>query len=258
MNSVNTKYDKSDLIQFKLLTGFLIVFFFSIVNVSAQDVNPVEILKSLNYSEKAGYGLELYAKMTDYQDGKEDTNLAKLRQSGDNAFLEFIKPASRRGDKILLTKGRYWYLKKGASNPLAITPRMQLIGQASVGDILMINYSKEYDPVSIKETVYQGQKSYLLDLRGKKEKNPAYDRISYTLLAKERTGVYAEYFTMSGKMLKKAEFRSKFIKKHSVFFFSKVIIYDGIKKDNRTEIEYSEPEIRKMPSSEFDRNILFK
>jgi hypothetical protein len=235
-----------------------ILFCYSAIDLYGQTTDPGEILKSINLPEKDGYGSEMYAKMTDYKGEKKDITLSKVRRKEDSAYLEFLKPSGKRGDKILMTGGRLWYLKKGSGNPLPITPRMQLFGQASVGDILMIKYSEEYDPVSVSHAEYNGKKVYILDLVRKKDKNPPYDRILYTVLEKERTGVYAEYYTLSGKMVKKAVFESLYIDKYKLYFFNKVTIYDGLNKSNRTEIEYSEPEVRIMPFSEFDRNLLFK
>jgi hypothetical protein len=242
----------------RLYSVIVALFIITVSGIIAQTPDSADLLKSLDYQEKEGYGMEMYTKMTDFKGENKETTFAKVRRKGENAYLEFIKPPNRNGDKILMVRGRFWYSKKGSSNPLPVTPRMQLFGQASVGDILMLNYAKEYEAVSVSSGEYSSKKSYILDLIRKKGENPPYDRILYTVLAKERTGVYAEYFTVSGKLLKRASFESRYIEKHSSYFFNKVIIYDGLNKNNRTEIEYTEPEIRLMPLSEFDKNLLMK
>ena len=93
----------------------------------------------------------------------------------------------------------------------------------------------------------------MLELTAAKE-NTTYDRIIYWISAKNKTGVHAEFFSVSGKALKQADFsynNAIKVQNDSVAFISAMTISDAL-TDAKTVLEFSNVNVEEVPQSEFD------
>ena len=171
----------------------------------------------------------------------------------DSSVAETQEPARFKGSKILQVERNMWLTRPGLSNPIPISPRQRMSGQASNGDIAATNYAGDYDAkLSATETL-DGEACYVLDLNAK-QKRATYDRIRYWVSVKRLVGIKAEFYSLSGKLLKTARFEYNNSIEHEgkrVPFVSKMTIHDAL-IDAETTMEFGTVKVKKIAASEFD------
>ncbi len=75
-------------------------------------------------------------------------------------------------------------------------------------------------------------------------------------------GVKAEFYTLSGKLFKTADFRYdnrvKTTTGEEIAFVSELVIHDAIRKDQVTVLRYSNIRVQAIPDSTFNLNALVR
>ncbi len=153
-----------------------------------------------------------------------------------------------------------WFIKPGLSKPVPISPRQKLLGGASNGDIASTNYAGDYIIEKFNPDEFNGKPRLLFDLKAKNKK-VTYDRIRYWVSLSEKTGLRAEFFTMSGKQFKTAVFEYD----HTIMnngikrpFVSKMIISNAMVKTDKTIMVYQNISIKDVPASSFNLSLLVR
>lgn len=165
-----------------------------------------------------------------------------------------------KGTRILRLGRNMWIAKPGLKKPFAISPRQKLVGQASNGDITSTDYAGDYDVMSVSEVVLDSERCYLMDLKAA-HKEVTYDKIRYWVSMDKLRAVRADFFTVSGRMLKTATFsydNTIIVQGQTISFLSRTVITDAIIKNNVTTLNYSKIKFRKHADSVFNINLLMR
>jgi hypothetical protein len=208
---------------------------------------------------------------------KEKVNrLTVLVKSRRYDFLgEELEPPKYKGQKLLMVSGNMWFTKPGLSKPIPISRRQRLMGEAAHGDIAATNYADEYDATITGEEVLggkagtgmpgptgeagtRGEACLVFDLRAK-DKKPTYDRIRYWVSKERSVGVKAEYYTVSGKLIKTAVMeyeRTAMPGREARPFISRIVITDALVSTNVTTLTFREPRFGEIPDEVFNVNML--
>jgi hypothetical protein len=171
----------------------------------------------------------------------------------DSSVAETQEPVRFKGSKILQVEHNMWLTRPGLSKPVPISPRQRMSGQASNGDIAATNYAGDYDAQMRDSETLDGEACYVLDLTAK-HKRTTYDKIRYWVSVKRLVGVKAEFYSVSGKLLKTARFDyNNTIENEGkrIPFISKMTIRDAL-IDAETTMEFGTVKVKKIPASEFD------
>ena len=86
-----------------------------------------------------------------------------------------------------------------------------------------------------------------------------YDRIRYWISKDRNVGVKAEFYTVSGKLLKTALFEynnALFTDAEKRPFVSKMVITDAVIPEDITTMIYSDVVVKEIPDSAFNLNLL--
>lgn len=226
-----------------------------LVNASfaVPDVNS--ILKNSDQARGGGLpGIVWDIKLTSRDGTKVDEPQALVVKVVDESSVaEVLEPVRSKGSKILQVGRNMWLTKPGLSKPIPISPRQRMSGQASNGDIAATNYAADYEAqLNVNETS-EGEECYVLDLSSK-HKRTTYDKIRYWVSIKRGVGVKAEFKSVSGKLIKTANFTYDNIIEYEgkrIPFVSKMIIHDAL-IDAETTMDFSTVRVKKVPASEFD------
>lgn len=171
----------------------------------------------------------------------------------ESSVAETLEPVRFKGSRILQVERNMWLTRPGLSKPIPISPRQRMSGQASNGDIAATNYAGDYD-AQMKETEsMDGEPCYVLDLTAK-HKRATYDKIRYWVSVKRVVGLKAEFYSVSGKLLKTAHFSYDNMIEHEgkrIPFISKMTIRDAL-IDAETTMEFGTVKVKKISASEFD------
>lgn len=139
------------------------------------------------------------------EDDSERTYKMKILKSDDDKMrIWFDEPASVRGQEILRQGENMWVYMPNLKRAVRMASRESFQGgDFNNGDILRVNYKRDYDGVVAESNDIAD--TWLLELKAKST-DAAYDKIKLWLRKKDLLPVKGEYYTESGKMLRQAEF----------------------------------------------------
>jgi outer membrane lipoprotein-sorting protein len=200
------------------------------------------------------------AEIDSLEEGHSSQRTMQIKNRGINTLAESIAPAKVKGHKILMLDRNMWFVKPGLRKPVPISPRQKLMGGAANGDIASTNYAEDYTAELAGEETIDGEACWLFDL-GAADSKVTYDRIRYWISKERQLGLKAEFFTVSGKMLKTARFkyenRIQLEGKDSPFM-SEMAIEDAVQKANLTVMRYSDISVEAIPDAVFNLNLLVR
>ena len=199
-------------------------------------------------------GIVWEIKLTSRDGEKVDEPQRLLVKAVDDASVaDTLEPSRFKGSKLLQVGRNMWLTRPGLSKPIPISPRQRMSGQASNGDIAATNYAKDYDAQLAQDEKIEGEDCYVLDLKAKHNR-ATYDKIRYWVSVKRSVGVKAEFYSVSGKLLKSARFdygNNIQYEGQRVPFISRMIIRDAL-IDAETIMEFGTVKAQKVSAGEFD------
>ena len=224
------------------------------------DLTPRDILSHADKKRGNTEGIELVIHIESMERGRKQKRTLSVKSREHNALVQYISPAKMKGTRILRLGRNMWIAKPGLKKPFAISPRQKLVGQASNGDITSTDYAGDYDVMSVSEVVLDSERCYLMDLKAA-HKEVTYDKIRYWVSMDKLRAVRADFFTVSGRMLKTATFsydNTIIVQGQTISFLSRTVITDAIIKNNVTTLNYSKIKFRKHADSVFNINLLMR
>jgi Outer membrane lipoprotein-sorting protein len=186
-------------------------------------------------------------------DRVSDEQRLEVRAVDDASVAETLEPARFKGSKLLQVGRNMWLTRPGLSKPIPISPRQRLSGEAANGDIAATNYADDYRARLIGDAVVDGEPCYELDLTAK-HKRTTYDHVHYWVSKSRMVGVEAEFYSLSGKLLKTARFdygNTILFEGRRIPFVSRMTIRDAL-IDAETTMEYGTVQVRVIPPDVFD------
>ena len=240
----------------KLLNTLIVALlcFFSVATASAAP-DAQSILQNSDRARGGGLPGIVWEIRLSSRDGTRVDEPQRLivKAVGESSVAETQEPPRFKGSKLLQMERNMWLTKPGLSKPIPISPRQRMSGQASNGDIAATNYAGDYEAQMSGEDTIDGEPCYVLELTAK-HKRTTYDRIRYWVSVKNETATKAEFYSLSGKLLKTARFEYGNTIEHDgkrIPFVSKMVIRDAL-IDAETTMEFGTVKVDPVAASEFD------
>ena len=218
------------------------------------------LLAESDLSRGNSSGLEWDIDIESQTEGNTEANRLTVLVKETNCLAVYQTPSNVKGRKLLMKDRNMWFIKPGLSKPVPISPRQKLLGGASNGDIASTNYAGDYTIENFTEAVLDQEPCVVYNLKAN-NKNVTYDQIRYWVSKKTKTGVKAEFFTLSGKMFKTAVFEYD----HKISlngqerpFVSKMTIMGVVVETEKTVMAYSHIRLRDISASAFNLDLLVK
>ena len=216
------------------------------------------ILRRADESRGNLQGVQWLVEIDALESGKRQQHTLNVGSRGYDFLAIFLAPPRAKGQRVLFVNRNMWFSKPGTRKPVPISSRQKLAGGAAYGDIAATNYSDDYAATRLDDETIDGVACYVFDLKAVGKKS-TYDRIVYWVSMERDVGVKADYYTVSGKRIKSARFAFD----HQVEvngeqrpFISRIEISDAIIEANVTTMEFSTPELKVLPDSTFNVNLL--
>ena len=184
-------------------------------------------------------------------DADADLVLRVKTQDG-GTLAEVQEPPRNKGMRLLQVQRNMWLHKPGMKKPVAVSARQRLSGQAALGDLATIGYSRDYKPTYLRADVLRGEPCHVLQLNAV-QPNTTYDRIVYWISQRSGLGIHAEFQSLSGKPLKSADFQygaTLTYQGRTMPFVSRVSINDALTSDHST-LEYRDIAVQSIAPAEF-------
>ncbi len=161
-----------------------------------------DILEKIDGARNTAASYYMKITITDHDDkGKIDRAVYDSYFSGYEKSVLICREGKNKKMKILMKENDMWTCLPGSHRSIRITPQQRLMGQASNGDVAKIAFSQEY---SVLESTASGN-NLVLTLRAKKQ-SATYQRIVLTVAPDTYIMIKADFFLLSGKHFKSAEY----------------------------------------------------
>lgn len=174
--------------------------------------------------------------------------------NGEDKSLVIEKEGKNKDMKILYVDEKMWVQLPSSRRPIRITPIQRLMGQASNGDVAKIGFKADYSIENCDTVSLGDQRCYKLLLKAKR-KTSTYHQINLYVLQESCKPIKAEFYLISGKHFKTAEFIE-----YGLFpgklLLKKMVIYDELRTDCKTIFEYTLIQEKKLPLRYYNKNHL--
>lgn len=218
--------------------------------VAADELSAAEILRRADEVRNPGesYFLRVQVESSDRPGEPAEFEVSLLGNS--KTLVRTIKPTRDRGRDLLMLNTQMWAYVPNLKRAVRVSLGQKLVGQAANGDISRMRWSGDYD-ASIEK---QDDKSWTLLLAGNKE-GLTYAKVRVVVEKNTFHPLYAEYLTVGGNPLKKAQFtgyRDLLGKQRP----TEIRIQDAVRPDDRSVIKVVDMEVRSFPASMFSPDTL--
>ena len=204
--------------------------------------------------------------VTEFESGKQVNTATlvsvarKLEAGGQYAsIVRFAQPARDAGKAMLKQGNDLWFYDPGTRSTLRISPQQRLMGQASNGDVVTVNFARDYKAtLAAEETIQDGERqqrrAYKLQLTAA-EDDAAYAAIELWVDADNKAPLKARFFADSGRLLKTAFYR-RFQQQLGALRPTETIIIDGLDPKAVTIMRFTDYATRNAPTNWFQRDYL--
>lgn len=228
--------------------------------------NPQEILAASDAVRNPDHAFGLTNTLIEYRQGKqtESSTLAIYSKADPRggqfrSLVRYVAPA-RDANKLILFNGKdMWFYDPASQASIRLSPQQRLLGQASNGDVVTVNFAKDYRAATADEEETQDgerkpRRCYKLGLSASSA-DAAYHRIEMWVDVADSRPVKARFYTESGKLLKTAYYR-RYQKVFGAERPTETVIIDGLEPDWVTVMRYSDWVKREVPETWLQRDYL--
>ena len=175
------------------------------------------------------------------------------------SLIRFLQPARDTGKLMLRNGNDLWFFDPGTKASVRLSPQQRLLGQAANGDVVTVNFAKDYQAtLAAEETIQDGERrqrrAYKLILAATGA-NATYAAIELWVDAENNWPLKARFFADSGRLLKTAYYR-KFQSQLGAERPTETVIIDGLNPQSVTLLSFSDFAARNIPTSWFQRDYL--
>lgn len=204
--------------------------------------------------------------LLEFRGGKQtDTNtltvFSKVEEAGGQyrSLVRFVAP-QRDLNKLMLKNGNdLWFYDPASQASIRLSPQQRLLGQASNGDVVTINFARDYQAsLAGEEEVADGERvqrrCHKLMLKATGD-DVTYHQVEMWVEVGSARPVKARFFAASGHLLKTAFYR-KFQSQLGRERPTEVVIIDGLDPSWVTVLRYSAYAWREVPEAWLQRDFL--
>ena len=229
-------------------------------------LNPQEILAASDAIRNPDKPFALSIVLTEYRNAQQvDTNTLAIYSKLDptngryRTLVRYVGPPRDAGKLVLQNGTEMWFYDPSSAASIRISPQQRLLGQASTGDVVSVNFATDYRATSATpEDITDGDRilrhCYHLELTAAVP-DATYHRTE--LWVEQTTGrpVKGKFYSDSDHLLKTAYYR-RFQTQLGRERPTETIIIDGLTPTWVTVMRYSDYAWRDVPDSWLQRDYL--
>ena len=225
-----------------------------------------EILAASDLVRNPDFPFGLTNTLIEYRNGAQsDSSTLALYSRADphsgqfRSLIRYLAPA-RDANKLILFSGKdLWFYDPSSKASVRMSPQQRLLGQASNGDVVTVNFALDYKAVAVSEEEVQDgdrkpRQCYQLELQ-QRTPDATYARILMWVEVGSYRPVKAAFYSDSGKLLKKAYYR-RYEMQLGALRPTETIIIDGLDPKWVTVMRFSDMVRRDVPEAWLQRDYL--
>jgi negative regulator of sigma E activity len=183
--------------------------------------------------------------------------LRVFKKGSDKALLEVLAPEEAKGQKILRVGDEVVILFPENCRIVPLTTRQNVLGTSfTVADVLRVDLVKDYNAKLLGAEKIQDRQAYKLELTAKDETVP-FARVLYWADAENFLPLRSEYYTETGKLLRRAVYEER-KELAGALRPSKVTIENALEAGTKTVMTILEMEASELPDSMFTQQSLLE
>jgi negative regulator of sigma E activity len=224
----------------------------------AQQPTAEEILKR---SVESSYPEQFVSlnKLENFEKGQLSSayELKIFKKGSDKALLEVLAPEDAKGQKILRVGDEVVILFPENCRIVPLSARQNVLGTSfTIADVLRVDLVKDYNAKLLGTEKVQGRSAYKLELTAKDETVP-FARILYWADAENFLPLQSEFYTETGKLLRRALYEER-KQLAGALRPSKITIENALEAGTKTVMAILEMEIKDLPDSMFTKEALLE
>ena len=204
--------------------------------------------------------------LTEYINGKpRDQDVLSVLAKTDPStgqyrnLIRFLQPARDAGKAVLLDAHVFWFYDPSSNASVRISPQQQLLGQASIADVLTVNLAKDYTSkvVGVEDILDANRRSarcWHLDLH-ESNARASYDRIELWVEQGTYYPIEGKFYADSGRLLKTLYYRN-YEEVLGRLRPVDAIILDAVDTSLVTDVTFSDYRAQDIPDGWFQREYL--
>ncbi len=185
---------------------------------------------------------------------KEDKATGQFRN-----LVRYVEPPRDAGKMALLDGQNLWFYDPAAKSSVRISTQQRLVGQASVGDVLTVNFAVDYTGTMLPdETISDADRKsrdcWHLDLRAASA-TAVYSRAEYWVEKKTFRPIKTKFWSDSGRVLKALYYRD-FVQRLGGERPGSAVIIDAVDSTLVTTVRFGDGAFQAVPDFWFQRDYL--
>lgn len=224
------------------------------------------ILAASDAVRNPGQPFKVTVALIEYEKGQqvESSTLTSYSRTLDNSgqfasLVRFAQPARDAGKLMLKNGNELWYYDPSTKASVRISPQQRLMGEAANGDVITVNFARDYKASLLaEETVQDGERrarrAFKLGLTATAD-DATYAGIELWVDAATSAPIKARFLADSGRLLKTAYYR-RFQAQLGAERPTETVIIDGLNPQAVTIVRLSDFVARNIPPTWFQRDFL--
>lgn len=238
--------------------AFFILLFLNFVHAATTPEAREMLLKADRARGGLSDGVVWDVFITSVQSGQTKESTYNVKVKGVNVLAVCTAPARQKGETLLFNDRNLWVYRNNLRKPISVSTRVRLSGQTSNGDIANTNYAKDYEAeLGPKENI--GAERAVKLLLKAKSKDLTYDQIHYWVSEKSGLALQADFLTLEGRPIKRANFIYDNIievKGKKEPFISEMVITESAFPENKSTLRYQNLKGQNLSNAIFNVNNL--
>jgi outer membrane lipoprotein-sorting protein len=174
-------------------------------------------------------------------------------------LIRYVQPPRDQGKMVLLDGKSLWFYDPNSKASVRISPQQRLIGQASIADVLTVNFAIDYTgkllgDESIQDPQHQIRQCWHLDMKAANDQ-ASYNRVEYWVEHGSNYPIKAKFYSDSGRLLK-ILYYDGFEQRLGRIRPSKAIIVDAVDTALATTVAFGDVAPQEIPEAWFQRDYL--
>lgn len=214
-----------------------------------------EIVAAADRGRNGWDSFSVNVKITNYKHERfvSSSSYEVLIKGANKTLVRFADP-NDKGKLMLMVEDAMWLYMPSTSQPIRVTPLQRLSGNASNGDVAQTSLTANYTAALVGDESLEGEPAHVLELTAKR-KSATYQKARYWVSRRTLLPLKAEFQLASGKPSKRCLFET-YGQVAGKRVLTRQVIYDLLRADQKTVMEYEKYVPRELADRFFNRNFL--
>ena len=230
----------------------------TVTATAAADTQARELLLRADRIRFPEGGFQVDVAITTTEPDRESSERAYriLSKGNTRTLVQTTAPADERNQILLMRDRDLWAFLPNLSQPVRLQLSQRLTGQVANGDLARANFVGDYTPTVLRKETLDGESYTVLQLDAV-DKWVTYRKVLYWVNAKNGRPYKAEFYAVSGRLLKTASYHD-FQTLGDEIRPTRLVVEDALRKGQRSELVYSNMVRRDLPDRIFTKDYLKK